>query len=62
MNLFMILFALLGGTASDKNLDPASLVVKQVIKGVYDEKRVQTLAITEEKYPPNFVDKIRILE
>ena len=56
MNIFMILFALLGGSASDKNFDPASMVVKQVIKGVYDEKRVQTLAITEEKYPPNLLD------
>ena len=56
MNLLMILFALLGGSASDKNFDPASMVVKQVIKGVYDEKRVQTLAITEEKYAPDFVD------
>ena len=55
MNLLMILFALLGG-ASDKTVDPASFVVKQVIKGVYDEKRVQTLAITKEKYPPNQVD------
>lgn len=58
----MILFALLGGSASDKNFDPASMVVKQVIKGVYDEKRVQTLAIIEEKYAPDFVDKIRIVE
>ena len=58
----MILFALLGGTTSDKNLDPASFVVKQVIKGVYDEKRVETVATFKEKYPPNFVDKIRILE
>jgi hypothetical protein len=62
MNIFMILFALLGGSASDKNFDPASMVVKQVIKGVYDEKRVQTLAIIEEKYAPDFVDKIRIVE
>ena len=56
MNLFMILFALLGGTTSDKNLDPASFVVKQDIKGVYDEKRVETVATFKEKYPPNFLD------
>ena len=52
----MILFALLGGSASDKNFDPASMVVKQVIKGVYDEKRVKTMAYHQEKYPPNFLD------
>ena len=56
MNLLMILFALLGGSASDKNFDPASMVVKQVIKGVYDEKRVQTVETFIQKYPPNFVD------
>ena len=58
----MILFALLGGSADQKNFDPATMVAKHIIKGVYDEKRIQTLAITEEKYAPDFVDKIRILE
>jgi hypothetical protein len=62
MDILMIVFALLGGSTSDKTIDPASMVAKQLIKGVYDEKRVQTLAITEEKYAPDFVDKIRILE
>ena len=57
----MILFALFGG-ASEKNIDPASMLAKQIIKGVYDEKRVQTLATTKEKYPPNILDKTRILE
>ena len=58
----MIVFALLGGSTSDKTIDPASMVAKQFIKGVYDEKRVETVATFKEKYAPNFVDKIRILE
>ena len=52
----MIVFALLGGSTSDKTIDPASMVAKQLIKGVYDEKRVETVATFKEKYPPNFLD------
>ena len=59
--IFMIL-ALLGGGQSDKTLDPASMAFNQIVKGVYDENRVQTVAAFEEKNAPNFMDKIRILE
>jgi hypothetical protein len=56
MDILMIVFALLGGSTSDKTIDPASMVAKQFIKGVYDEKRVETVATFKEKYPPNFLD------
>ena len=59
--LFMIL-GLLGASTDSPVPDGTSLIVKQVYNKVYDEKRVQTLAITEEKYAPDIVDKIRILE
>ena len=62
MNIFMILFALLGGGADQKTFDPASMMAKHFIKGVYDETRVQTLAVIKEKNPQNIMDKTRILE
>ena len=61
MNVLMIMFALLGGSA-DKTFDPASMAINQIVKGVYDETRVETVATFEEKYAPDFVDPIRILE
>ena len=54
--IFMIL-ALLGGGQNDQSIDPASLVMKQLVRGVYNETRVQ-----EEKNDLHFIDKIRILE
>jgi hypothetical protein len=57
-----MILGLLGASTDSPVPDGTSLIVKQVYNKVYDEKRVQTLAIVEEKYPPNFVDKIRILE
>jgi|TARA_R100001244_G_scaffold78233_1_gene61758 hypothetical protein len=62
MNVLMILFALVGGGLSDKILDPASMAINQIVKGVYDEARVQTVVAFEEKNAPNFMDKTRILE
>ena len=57
-----MILALLGGGQSDKTLDPASMAFNQIVKGVYDKTRVQTLAAFEEKKDPHFIDKIRILE
>ena len=57
----MILTLLTGGQ-NDQAIDPASLVLKKLVKGVYDETRVETVATIEEKYTPDFVDPIRILE
>ena len=57
----MILTLFTGGQ-NDQSIDPASLVMKQLIKGVYDETRVETVAAFEGKNAPNFMDKIRILE
>ena len=57
-----MILGLLGASTESPIPDGTSLIEKEVYNKVYDEKRVQTLAITEEKYPPNFVDKIRILE
>ena len=62
MNVLMIIFALLGGGSTDKTLDPASMAINQIVKGVSDEVQVQTAAVTEENNASNFIDKIRILE
>ena len=53
---------LLTGGHNDQSIDPASLVMKQLVKGVYDETRVETVATFKEKYAPDFVDPTRILE
>ena len=52
-----MILTLLGGGQNDHSIDPASMVMKHLVKGVYDETRVQ-----EEKNAPHFIDKIRILE
>jgi len=57
-----MILALLGGGQSDKTLDPASMALNQIVKGVYNGTRVQTVAAFEEKNDPHFIDKIRILE
>ena len=62
MNVLMIIFALLGGGSTDKTFDPASMAINQIVKGVYDETRVETVAAFEEKNAPNFMDETRILE
>ena len=41
------------GASADKNIDATSMIVKEVIKGVYDESRVETVAFSQEKYPQN---------
>ena len=62
METLAIILALLTGGQNDQSIDPASLVMKKLVKGVYDETRVETVATFEEKYAPDFVDPIRILE
>ena len=57
----MILTLLTGGH-NDQSIDPASIVLKQLAKGVYDETRVETMPTFDEKYAPDFVDPTRILE
>ena len=52
-----MILALLGGGQNDQSIDPASLVMKQLVRGMYNETQVQ-----EEKKDPHFIDKIRILE
>ena len=59
--LFMIL-GLLGASTESPVPDGTSLIIKQVYNKVYDEKRVQTVETFIQKYPPDFVDKTRILE
>jgi hypothetical protein len=56
MKILIIILALLGGGQSDKNFDPATALVKQIVKGVYDETRVETLATFKEKHPQNHLD------
>ena len=51
-----MILALLGGGQTDKNFDPGTYLVKQLVKGVYDETRVQTLEVNQKKYPHNTVD------
>ena len=41
------------GASADKNIDATSMIVKEVIKGVYDESRIETVAFSQEKYPQN---------
>ena len=49
-----IIFILsLAGASSDKSIDPATAVAREIIKGVYDESRVETVAFSQEKYPQN---------
>ena len=62
MEIIAIILALFTGGQNDQSIDPASIVLKQLAKGVYDETRVETVATFEEKYAPNFVDPTRILE
>jgi len=62
METILMILALLGGGQSDKTLDPASMALNQIVKGVYNGTRVQPVAAFEEKNDPHFIDKIRILE
>ena len=50
-----MIFAL-AGAQGDKSIDPASMAINQIIKGVYDETRVETVETFKEKYAPNFMD------
>ena len=42
---------LITGIADKQSL--AMYVAKEIIKGVYDESRVETMAFSQEKYPQN---------
>ena len=52
MKTIIFILSLAGGS-SDKSIDPATIVAKEIIKGVYDESRDKTMALTQEKYPKN---------
>ena len=45
-----MILGLLGGS-TDKAVDPATFISKQIIKGVYDEKRVKAVAYSQENTP-----------
>ena len=62
METIVMILTLFTGGQNDQSIDPASLVMKHLVKGVYDETRVETVATFEEKNAPNFMDKTRILE
>ena len=62
METIVMILALFGGSQSDQAFDPSSIVMKKLVKGVYDETRVETVATFEEKNAPNFMDETRILE
>ena len=62
METLVMILTLFTGGQNDQSIDPASLVMKQLVKGVYDETRVETVATFEEKNAPNFMDETRILE
>ena len=55
MKILLIILGL-AGASTDKSFDGTSLIVNKVIKGVYDESRVETVAFTQEKYPQNKLD------
>jgi|TARA_R110002020_G_scaffold336182_2_gene551330 hypothetical protein len=61
MQILVIILGLAGGV-SDKTLDPTSIAINHIIKGVYDETRVKTVETFKEKYAPDFMDQTRILE
>ncbi len=44
------------GASTDKAVDPATFISKQIIKGVYDERRVETMAFTTPKYKEYYLD------
>jgi len=52
MKTIIFILGLISASA-DKNIDATSMIVKEVIKGVYDESRVETVAFSQEKYPQN---------
>ena len=52
MEILVMILSLLGGS-TDKAVDPVSFISKEIIKGVYDEKRVKAVAYSQEKYPKN---------
>jgi hypothetical protein len=62
MKTLLIILGLFGASTDTPYPDGTSLIVKQVYNKVYDEKRVQTVETFIQKYPPDFVDKTRILE
>ena len=49
----MEILVMILGLSTDKAVDPATFISKQIIKGVYDEKRVKAVAYNQEKYPKN---------
>jgi|TARA_R100000234_G_scaffold92695_1_gene60943 hypothetical protein len=55
MKILLILLGLVGAS-TDKSFDGTSMVLKQVIKGVYDESRDKTMAFTPPEYPKNRLD------
>ena len=55
MKILLILLGILGAN-TDKSFDGTSMIVNKVIKGVYDESRDKTMALTQEKYPQNKLD------
>ena len=61
MEIIVMILTLLGGSQSNQSFDPSSLVVKQLVKGVYEKTKVKTVSSFEEN-APHFIDKIRILE
>ena len=62
METIVMILTLFTGGQNDQSIDPASLVLKQLAKGVYDETRGETVATFKEKYAPDFVAPTRILE
>tara|TARA_B100000214_G_scaffold144722_1_gene103478 strand:+ start:1778 stop:1945 length:168 start_codon:yes stop_codon:yes gene_type:complete len=55
MEILAIILGLFAG-GGDKSVDPTSIVAKQLIKGVYDERRVETVATFKEEYPTYKLD------
>ena len=62
METIVMILTLFTGGQSDKTFDPASMAINQIVKGVYDETRVETVATFKEKHAPDFVDPTGILE
>ena len=52
MKTIIFILSLVGASA-DKNIDATSMIVKEVIKGVYDESRDKTMETFVQKHPKN---------
>ena len=52
----IIILVLLSGCVKDLDLNPLTTVMRQILKVEYDETRVKTVEVNQEKHAQNSVD------